>query len=392
MALPWQRRDPRIDGTPARRRNRRRDRPSSEETRQLSARLQEERRRQRLAITVGTMLILAVFAIVAVGLYREFYEPPRVTAGEVRGVKFTMGDLVERIRVLQGINRYEQQGFVDLSVVPFQYLQDMLNAEILRQAAPDLGFSATDEEIDQEIRRRFYPDPPAGQEADTEQLDREFQNNYSNLLTQVRLSDEAYRKLAAEDLLESQLGFMVLGGIPETPEQVEVGWIRMDYGGAVEPAQVKARLDGGDDFDAVALEVRVPDGFSNEQGYVGWVPQGAFPDLDPVLYGDAANEVAPLDVGAISDPVFAQDGVYIIQKLSGPEERKVEIPMLRQLVTVKVAEWKNDRLTRGSQEGWLTINFDSERYAWVADQVRLTAPRVDQPQRDDQGGLPTGGR
>jgi hypothetical protein len=392
MALPWQRRDPRIDGTPARRRNRRRDRPSPEETRQRSARLQEERRRQRLAITIGTMLILAVFAIVGVGLYREFYEPPRVSAGEVRGVKFTMGDLVERIRVLQGINRYEQGGFVDLSVVPFQYLQDMLNAEILRQAAPGLGFTATDEEIEEEIRRRFYPSPPEGQEADTEQLDREFENNYSNLLTQVRLSDQAYRNLVEEDLLEGQLGRMILGGIPEMPEQVEVDWIRLEYGGPVEPTEVKARLDAGDEFDAVALEVSVPGGFANEQGQVGWVPQGAFPNLDEVLFGDPENEVEPLAVGAISEPQFAQDGIYIIKKLSGTEERELEFPMLRQLVSVKVDEWKNDQLTRGSSEGWLTINFDSERYAWVADQVRLTAPRVDQSQPDNQGGLPAGGR
>ena len=392
MALPWQRRDPRIDGTPTRRRNRRRERPSSEETRQQSARLQEERRRQRLAITIGTMLILAIFAIVAVGLYREFYEPPRVTAGEVRGVKFTMGDLVERIRVLQGINRYEQQGFVDLSVVPFQYLQDMLNAEILRQAAPGLGFTATDEEIEEEIRRRFYPTPPAGQEADTEQLDREYKNNYSNLLTQVRLSDEAYRRLVEEDLLESQLALMILGGIPETPEQVQIDWIRLDFGGGVDPEEVKARLDGGDDFNAVAFEVRVPDGFANEQGYVGWVPQGAFPDLDAVLFGDPENEVEPLAVGGISEPQFTQEGIYIIKKHSGPEERELEFPMLRQLVTVRVEEWQNEQLTRGSSEGWLTISFDSERYAWVADQVRLTRPRVEQPQQDNQGGLPIGGR
>lgn len=392
MALPWQRRDPRIDGTPTRRRNRRRDRPSSDETQRQSARLHEERRRQRLAITVGTMLILAVFAIVAVGLYREFYEPPRVTAGEVRGVKFTMGDLVERIRVLQGINRYEQNGFVDLSVVPFQYLQDMLNSEILRQAAPGLGFTATDEEIDEEIRRRFYPTPPEGQEVDTEQLDQEFKNNYSNLLTQVRLSDEAYRKLIEEDLLESQLALRFLSTIPETPEQVEVEWIRLEFGGAVVPEEVRARLDT-EDFAAVAVEVGASAGFANDQGYVGWVPQGAFADLDGVLFGDSENEVEPLAVGSISDALFTQDGVYIIHKISDVAERELAFPMVRKLVQVRVEEWKNEQLTTGSSDGWLTISFDSDRYAWVADQVRLTAPRVDQPQQQDNpGGLPIGGR
>ena len=392
MALPWQRRDPRIDGTPTRRRNRRRDRPSSEETQQQSVRLQEERRRQRLAITIGIMLILAVLAMVAVGLYREFIEPPRVTAGEVRGVKFTMGDLVERIRVLQGINRYQQGGFVDLSVVPFEYLQNMLNAEVLRQAAPGLGFSTTDEDIEEELRRRFYPNPPTGQEVDTEQLVREYDNTYSNLLTQVNLSDEAYRKLVAEELLSLQLWRMFLGTIPETPEQVEVEWIRLDYGGSVDPTEVKTRLDDGDEFDAVAIEVGASGGFANDQGYVGWVPQGAFMDLDVVLFGDSENDVEPLVVGAISEPKFAQDGVFIIKKLAGPEERELELIMLRQLVNVRVDDWQSEQLSRGSSEGWLTISFDSNRYAWVADQVRLTRPRVEQPQQEQQGGLPIGGQ
>lgn len=392
MALPWQRRDPRIDGTPTPRRLRRRDRPSAEETQQQSARLQEERRRQRLAISIGIMLILMVLAIVAVGVYREFIEPPRVTAGEVRGVKFTMGDLVERIRVLQGINRYQQGGFVDLTVVPFEYLQSMIHAEVLRQAAPGLGFSTTDEDIEEEIRRRFYPNPPAGQEVDTEQLEREYANTYSNLLTQVNLTDDAYRKLVAEELLLSQLSLMFLGTIPETPEQVEVEWIRLEYDGSVDPVDVKTRLDDGDEFDAVAIEVGTSAGFANEQGYVGWVPQGAFIDLDTVLFGDQENEVDPLAVGAISEPLFAQDAVFIIKKLAGPEEREFELKMLRRLVNVRVTEWQSEQLSRGSSEGWVTISFDSDRYAWVADQVRLTRPRVEQPQQDQQGGLPIGGR
>ena len=392
MALPWQRRDPRIDGAPTRRRNRRRGSPSSEETQQQSTRLQEERSRQRLAITIGIMLILTVFSIVAVGLYREFIKPPRVTAGEVRGVKFTMGELVERIRVLQGINRYQQGGFVDLSVVPFEYLQNMLNAEVLRQAAPGLGFSTTDEDIEEEIRRRFYPNPPAGQEADTEQLDREYDNTYSNLLTQVNLSDEAYRKLVAEQLLSSQLSLMFLATIPNTPEQVEVEWIRLDYGGSVDPTEVKTRLDDGDEFGAVAVEVGTSGGFANDQGYVGWVPQGVFMELDVVLFGDLENEVEPLAVGAISEPQFGQDAVFIIKKLAGPEEHEFEFKMLRQLVNVRVDEWHSEQLSRGSSEGWLTINFDSDRYAWVADQVNLTKPRVEQPKQDQQGGLPVGGQ
>jgi parvulin-like peptidyl-prolyl isomerase len=390
MAFPWQRSDTPTQVAPERRRrrDRRRNRPSAEESRRQSARLQEERRRQRLAITIGAMLILAIFAIIAVGYYREFYEPPRVMAGEIRGVEFTMGDLVDRIRVLQGINRYEGGG-VDLSVIPFQYLQDMLNAEILRQAAPGLGLTVTEEDIDAAIKDRFYPTPPPGQETDPGQLDREFQNNYQNFLTQVRLSEEEYRTLVEEQLLEGQLTALLGTNIPGKPEAVEVELIRLEHGGGVVPQEVRDRLDN-EDFNAVAAEVGQPLMFAgqrlaDQQGYVGWVPEGAFPDLDEVLFGNAEEKKEPLAVGEISDPISTQEGVYIVHKLSEPAQHELTDLMRFKLNREMVEKWKNEQLTRGSNEGWLHINFDSDRYAWVADQVRLTAPRVDQPQQQNQG-------
>ena len=71
-------------------------------------RLAEELRKQRVAYIIGGSLISIIILIVLVGYYREFYSPPRVVAGEVRGVTFTMGDLVQRIRILQGLNRYQE--------------------------------------------------------------------------------------------------------------------------------------------------------------------------------------------------------------------------------------------------------------------------------------------
>ena len=80
---------------------------------------------------IGSALVLIVIGVIAAGFYEKFYRPPRVQAGSVRNVEFTMGNLVERIRVVQGV-----EGQVDLSRDPFEYLQNLLNAEILRQASP----------------------------------------------------------------------------------------------------------------------------------------------------------------------------------------------------------------------------------------------------------------
>ena len=384
MVLPWNRsgEEP-SDATTDRRRRRRSSRNRSQDARDQSNQRSDERKRQRIAMTVGTILIMAIVAIVAVGYYREFYNPPRVTAGAIRGVEFSMGDLVERIRVIQGINRY-QGGKVDLSVVPFEYLQGLLNSEILRQAAPSIGIYVTKENVDEVIKVRFYPVAPAGQETDPGQLDLEFESNYQNFLTQVNLSDGVYRRIVEEGLQRQQLALFLARDIPESMEQVEIEWIRLEFDGPVQADEVKARLED-EDFQQVAAEVNTSAGFADTDGYVGWVPEGAFPDFDKMLFSTDERS-ALLEVGDISDPQFTgEDGIFIIHKLSGLEERELS-PLMRYKLTMEMVEgWQETQLTQGSHDGWLEINFDSDRYAWVADQVRLTAPRVPKPPAQNQG-------
>ena len=384
MVLPWNRsgEEP-SDATTDRRRRRRSSRNRSQGAQDQSNQRSDERKRQRIAMTVGTILIMAIVAIVAVGYYREFYNPPRVTAGAIRGVEFSMGDLVERIRVIQGINRY-QGGKVDLSVVPFEYLQGLLNSEILRQAAPSIGIYVTKENVDEVIKGRFYPVAPAGQETDPGQLDLEFESNYQNFLTQVNLSDGVYRRIVEEGLQRQQLALFLARDIPESMEQVEIEWIRLEFDGPVQADEVKARLEA-EDFQQVAAEVNASAGFADTDGYVGWVPEGAFPDFDKMLFSTDERS-ALLEVGDISDPQFTgEDGIFIIHKLSGLEERELS-PLMRYKLTMEMVEgWQETQLTQGSHDGWLEINFDSDRYAWVADQVRLTAPRVPKPPAQNQG-------
>ena len=257
-------------------------------------------------------LILVVMGIVSVGYYLEFFRPPRELAGQVRDVRFTMGDLVDRIRVLQGINRY-QGGRVDLSTVPFEYLQDMIQAEIVRQAAPGLGFSVTDDDIDQELRRRFRPVQNPNELVDEGQLDQEYENALTTFLTSTKLSEDEYRRLVEEELLRQQLSLLIDTGIPAEIEQVEVAWIRMQQDGPADPDEVRNRLVR-EDFGVVAAEVGTPDGFTDPEGYVGWVPQGAFPELDDILFGSPDRNREALPQGEISDPYFSQDGVYIIHQ------------------------------------------------------------------------------
>ena len=296
-----------------------------------------------------------------------------VWVGSVNDVEFTAGDLVQRIRVFQGVNRYHGRR-VDLSAVPFESLLNMINAEILRQAAPELGIQPTEEAIDAELRRQFQPTAAAGQETEPGQLEREFQDTYQAFLTATGLADSEYRVIVEEELTEYGLLLMLSQEIESPQEQVEVRWIRLpidpDEAGSngLQPDQVAHRLQV-EDFEAVAREVGRSDGYADPSGYVGWVPLGAFPDLDPLLYGAAA-----LLPGEVSHPYYVQDGIFIIEVLSAPESRELDDRMRLKLAMELTEAWKDKAVQEGLGNGTVKINFNSSIYDRVADQVFGTTP------------------
>ena len=112
----------------------------------------------------------------------------------------------------------------------------------MRQAATSIGIYVTREEVDQFIRFQFSPVSTAGQNPDPGQLGREFESNYQNFLTQVNLSDEVYRRIIEEGIHRQQLAAFLARDVPDFPEQVEVGWIRLEFDGPVLAGDVRARL------------------------------------------------------------------------------------------------------------------------------------------------------
>lgn len=375
MAFPWSRSDAAEEALPrdSRRRSRGR-RARQEEARRESSKAARERQHQRLAFAIGGALILVVVAVLAFGIYQEYYKPPRVWAGSVRNVEFTMGELVKRIRVQQGLT-----GQVNLSTDPFDYLRTLLDTEILRQASPGLGITLTDEDIEAAVKAQFYPEVEPGQEVDPGQLDLEYAETYQIFLDRTRLSDDEYRIIVEEQLALTWLRILLSQSIDDPQEQVEVAWIRLDRESSISAEEVMDRLEI-QDFATVANDVGIPLGYADANGYVGWVPRQAFPDLDQLLYGDEEKGREPLAVGEISNPEITVDGIYIIQLLSDPEEQEISETMGTKLSAELVLEWQDQQQAQGSEAGWLKMNFNSKWYDWVADQVHITAPRLPQGQ------------
>ena len=366
-------------GRSGRRRNRRAQKRSQGEVSAPPEDIQviTQRRQRRIGFGIGSVLILAIIGVVLLGYYQEFYRPPRVWAGSVRNVEFTMGDLVARIRVLQGVNRY-QGGQVNLSRVPFEYLQNLVNAEILRQRSPVLGIQIQDDDIEQELRRQFLPTADPGEETDPGQLESEFRNSYGGYLTATGLSDADFRVIVEEQLAQRALALSLAQEIEPIQPHVEVQWIQIPMDGEILIGDVAQRL-ANEDFTRVAQELNSANQFADPNGYVGWVPKGAFPDLDDYLYGNEEDEIAALKPGLVSEPIFTADDYYLLKVLAAAEDRELNNTMGQKLLQENVLLWQREALVAGTTAGTVRMNFNSRLYDWVADQVFITAPRIDRP-------------
>ena len=58
---------------------------------------------------------------------------------------------------------------------------------------------------------------------------------------------------------------------------------------------------------------------------------------------------------------------------NGPEVLEVSDDWTERLKDMALQRWLEDRFEQGTSEGWLGIKYDSEIYAWAAEQLRQTA-------------------
>ena len=376
MPFPWL---GRLGAANAGRSGRRRNRRSQGEVSAPQEDIQviTQRRQRRIGFGIGSVLILTIIGVVLLGYYQEFYRPPRVWAGSVKNVEFTMGDLVARIRVLQGVNRY-QGGQVNLSRVPFEYLQNLVNAEILRQRSPVLGIQIHDDDIEEELRRQFLPTADPGEETDPGQLESEFRNSYGGYLTATGLSDADFRVIVEERLAQRALALLLAQEIELIQPHVEVQWIQIPVDGEILIGDVAQRL-ANEDFTRVAQELNSANQFADPNGYVGWVPKGAFPDLDDYMYGNEEDKIEALKPGSVSRPIFTADDYYLLRVLAAAEDRELNNTMGQKLLQENVTLWQREKLVAGTTAETVRMNFNSRFYDWVTDQVLITAPRIDRP-------------
>lgn len=330
--------------------------PSS---RREAARRRTERRRQRWVLAFAVAVLVVVAAIPAYGYFDTFIAPPRHTVVAVNDIDVSLGDVVKRTRA-NVATTVDLGAEVELSTMPFEVVNTLMEEELLRQSGTSAGIVVTQDDIDEKIRDNHYPDPPAGETADESALQSEFQESLRNYLNLTQFSMTEYRTMLKAQIIRERLQEKLKEEIPSVEEQVYAHWIKVINPDRAE--EVIQRLEEGDAFDKLARIYSENDPHADDNGEVGWVPRGAFPFLDPTLF--------EIEQEKVSQPVTSGAGTYIVKVTDGPVTQEIGKEMRDVLKSRAVDQWINQQ--REANE--VRVNFNNEEYAWVIDKTRELVP------------------
>ena len=255
--------------------------------RQLS-RWQQQKRRQRIILVVGISIIVIVLGILGVGWYVGQYQPLHQPAIRVNDTEFNMKYYVDMLKIYS-LN----QPASNLPYLANDVVKSIEQNELIRQGALKLGFSASDDEVKDELKSYNLPNKDVQRDlVRTQLLIRQLLNEYFD--QQVPASAE-----------QRHIMLMLL----ESEQQA---------------TEISASLEKGESFTELAGEFSLGYISETNQGDFGWHPKDIFNEiLDTSIVEYAFNA----EVGVLSQPIYNEEtskevGYWLIRVPDRNEEEQ----------------------------------------------------------------------
>jgi parvulin-like peptidyl-prolyl isomerase len=313
----------------------------------------EKTTRRTIILSVSIVVIVAVFAGIAI--YRDRVAPFNIVVIEVNEAQVKMRYFLKRVA---------------LSGEPALNMLDTLTREqMLKQVAesPSFNITVTSEDID-----RFARELAGGE--GTNIGEREFREWYRQQLNETRLSDAEYRDLLRISLLSVKMGEYLSRSVATVAEQVFVNMIPVED--ITAGNTVKEKYEAGEDFSALAREYSVDPALRETGGKIGWFPQGV---LDARLDMLAFR----MEIGSISDPILLDEQNIVVVMISEQSAaREIDEQSLAVLKSKVLDDWYREAY-KDFEVNFHGFNngYDSQTDAWVNWQLI----RMQQGQHKNEG-------
>lgn len=245
-------------------------------------------------------------------------------------------------------------------------LEQLVQEQLVRSETERRGIAVASDELQHEIESAFGYDrsqassaletvPPTDALTMTEVLtddqveatvptpvpmtEEEFHQRYerfvSESLKQLEVSENQFRAWIEASILTQKLKDALGELVPAVADQVELRYLMVDDQAVAD--DLRARLEGGDDFEALRDELEQDEESTGYGAEVAWLPR----DVLAQRLGDQIAQLAfEMEAGAHSSPVLGPGGTnYFVIEVSGHEERELDDSIRQQMVEDEFQSW-----------------------------------------------------
>ena len=334
------------------RQRRRVERGNFSQTRDLSqppvSRRDIENKQRQLLLIGAAAAVVIILGLLAYGWFDSSYKPPRKTVGVVAGEPIKLADVIS----YTALDSFEANG----NLRPNIALNNLVRDTVVAGSAGSVGVSVDDQAITQNIIDRF--EAPVDASTSVDELSEIGRTSLDLFLSTFSVSEADYRDWLRGRLYLDGLQAHFLAEAPETAEQVFIEWIITTS--SVTAQEAITRIDAGEEFADLADELTGLTSLSGEGGVVGWVPQGAFTELDPFLFG------SEVEVNDLVGPLTTASGSMVLRITDGPAEQPVEENMRSLLSGNNVQKWLDARVVDAVVEN---LGLTTDDANWVIEQI-----------------------
>ncbi len=350
--------------------------PAAKQTKKQIAIGRKEARQNRIILVSVSALIGFVVLILAIGVIQELVLKPNEPVASVNGVQLpvddyqdlltynrynyynTLANLQNNLNDLNAspednqflISFYEQQlGQLQTSIValPDTTLDELIDAELVRQKAEEEGLTVTKEEVTQAINdelRLAFETAPQQPITGTEQLptptpipQKQIDDLYQTVLSNMNLSNRSFRAIVERSLISDKVQELLASQVPTTGLVVNVQLIQTET--EEDAVAAMERIEGGEDFAIVAQEVSTDTLTAEDGGNVGWVTTG---QLSARYGSDLEAFVFSVETGKLG--IVEGDGMFYVVLVS---ERDENGPLPSEVLTTRqnsaLSDWLQER-------------------------------------------------
>lgn len=227
------------------------------------------------------------------------------------------GEPIARETYSRTLSRYMQSGSAqDVDTLRVQVLNELIDQQLIYQAAAEIGLSVSDDEVREEVDYL----------RSSMTSDEEWQQFLAmNRFTEQEMID-AQRDLLITQRVQDYLARTLRGNVP----QVEARHILTET--EAEARDVLQRLQNGEAFETVAAEVSIDRLTRDNGGYLGWFTVSELTDKR------LAEIAFSLEQYQIAGPIQTGLGYHVIQTLN-TENRPIEPGRLPTLIEIMFDNW-----------------------------------------------------